>query len=255
MNGIFYIILGLFLLLISTPIGSLVLFLFKNKNSEKVNKVILGFASGVMISASVFGLIVPAIEQSQNMGVFQFLPATLGLIIGSVFLFVVNKITCNNFIKQGKNLSKSYKLFFVVTIHNIPEGLAVGIAFGSAIVAGQISAYISALILTVGIALQNIPEGASVSLSAKNELGNTKKAFYLGTFSGLVEPIFAIIGMLFSTWLCAFMPWLLCISAGAMIFVTIDDLMPDLKYNNSSLGAWSFMIGFVLMMILDVALG
>ena len=243
-------------------------FFFKHKVSEKLSSLFLGFASGVMIAASVWSLLLPSIEQSSSLGKLNFLPAAVGIILGCLFLVIMDKII-PNLLKKDKNndknsvffhkrrgLSKSSKLFLAVTIHNIPEGLAVGLALGNAYLAGQMSAFYSALWLAIGIGLQNLPEGAAVSLPMKEQLGSNKKAFLFGSLSGVVEPIMALIGIWLSTSLSHLMPWFLAFSAGAMLFVVAEELLPDAKNNTSgSIGSIGFIVGFVIMMILDVALG
>ncbi|MFA6860646.1 MAG: ZIP family metal transporter [Clostridia bacterium] len=261
MSTTWIIILGISITFIANTLGCSLVYVFKKKINPKINSCVLGFASGIMISASVFGLIMPAIEQSKGIGDWFFLPASIGLLMGCLLFELIDKFVPHihkaDMNEEGpKNkLSKSMKLFFAVLIHNIPEGLAVGIVFGNAIASGQMSAYISALGISIGVAIQNFPEGIAVSMPIKQETGNNNKAFFLGTVSGIVEPIFAIIALLISTKIHNLMPWLLAIAAGAMIFVTIEDLIPDAKLSSKShIGSWSFIIGFVVMMILDIAL-
>lgn len=268
MDSIIITIIGISFVFLMTTIGSAIVFFFKNKISEKLNSIFLGFASGIMIAASIWSLILPAIEQSTSMGKLNFLPASVGIILGCLFLVFMDKIVpnllkkdknnaqINNFSHKKCGLSKSNKLFLAVTLHNIPEGLAVGLAFGNAFIAGQISAFYSALWLAIGIGLQNLPEGAAVSLPMKEQLGSNKKAFLFGTLSGIVEPIMAIIGILLANILSNLMPWLLAFSAGAMLFVVAEELLPDAKnLYSGNIGSWGFVIGFVIMMILDITLG
>ena len=260
-------IIGISFIFLMTTLGSAVVFLFKNKVSEKINSLFLGFASGIMIAASVWSLLLPSIEQSSDFGKLNFLPASVGIIVGCLFLVIMDKLVPhilsdkskfkaqNTQNKKGR-LSKSGKIFLVVTLHNIPEGLAVGLAFGNAFVLGQTSAFMSALWLAIGLGLQNLPEGTAVSLPMKEQLGSKKKAFVFGMMSGVVEPIMAVIGIWLSTSLSHLMPWFLSFSAGAMLFVVAEELLPEAKNSHpSSIGSWGFIIGFVLMMILDVALG
>ncbi len=282
MNGLTYIIFGITLIFVATVIGSSVVYFFKKGINEKINSCINGFASGVMIASSFFGLILPSIEGAENYGKFSFIPSALGILLGSLFLVLIDKIipliinhssNSNNKLKKGKNfnhstninnsnlsnqnrdglgLKKSTKLFLAVTFHNIPEGLAVGLAFGSSALIGTTSAYVSALSLAIGIAIQNIPEGTAVSLLLKAETASANKAFLLGSLSGIVEPIFAVIGLLLATKLSALMPWFLAFSAGAMLFVTVEDLIPEAKFSATShIGSWGFIFGFILMLILE----
>lgn len=263
MDNFWYIIIGISVIFLATTLGAAVVYLFKKEINPKINSVILGFASGVMIAASVFGLIMPAIDRSSEAwGVWRFVPAAVGIIIGGAFLVVIDKLVPHlhkgTNIEEGlkSNIAKPYKLFLAVTIHNIPEGLAVGLAFGAAIVAGETAVYLSALSLAIGIAIQNFPEGAAVSLPMRTELNSRNKGFLFGMGSGAVEPVAALIGILLATQLSAIMPWMLGFAAGAMLFVVAEDLIPDAKMNSDThLGTWGFMIGFVVMMILDVALG
>ena len=268
MNSFLVTFISIAFIFLMTTLGSAVVFFFKHKVSEKLSSLFLGFASGVMIAASVWSLILPSIEQSSSMGKFNFLPAAIGIIIGCLFLIIMDKII-PYFLKKDKNsdknsefshkrrgLSKSSKLFLAVTIHNIPEGLAVGLALGNAFIAGHMSAFYSALWLAIGIGLQNLPEGAAVSLPMKEQLGSNKKAFLFGTLSGLVEPIMAIIGIYLAQLLSHLMPWFLSFSAGAMLFVVAEELLPDAKNSHPGhIGSWGFIVGFVLMMILDITLG
>ena len=260
--------IGIVFIFLMTTLGSAVVFLFRKNISGKVNSIFLGFASGLMIAASIWSLILPAIEQSAFMGSFSFVPASCGIILGCLFLVLMDKFIPYLLYRKNKkkdknqetapkrSLSKSAKLFLAVTLHNIPEGLAVGLAFGNAFIASQTSAFYSALWLAIGIGLQNLPEGAAVSLPMKEQLGSNKKAFLFGTFSGIVEPFMALLGIWLSTSLSQLMPWFLSFSAGAMLFVVAEELIPDSKTSFSgNIGTWGFIAGFVIMMILDVALG
>lgn len=254
-------ILGITFIFLMTILGSSIVFLFKKSLSGKFNSLFLGFASGLMIAASVWSLIVPAIEQSGYLGSFDFLPATIGIILGCLFLVIMDKVIPYFLNRKNKNnkekkLSKPASLFLAVTLHNIPEGLAVGLAFGNAFIVGQTSAFYSALWLAIGIGIQNFPEGAAISLPMKEQLGSRRKAFLYGSASGIVEPIMALIGIWLSTSLSSLMPWFLAFSAGAMLFVVAEELLPDAKNSYpSKIGTWGFIFGFVIMMILDVALG
>ncbi len=268
MNGLTLTILGISFIFLMTTLGSTVVFLFRRRVSEKLKSLFLGFASGVMIAASVWSLLLPSIEQSSQMGKLNFLPAAIGIILGCLFLIIMDKII-PYFLKKEKNdiqnkeffqkkhgLSKSTKLFLAVTLHNIPEGLAVGLAFGNAFILGDTSAFYSALWLAIGIGLQNLPEGVAISLPMKEQLGSSKKAFFFGTFSGLVEPVMAVVGIYLAKVLSNLMPWLLSFSAGAMLFVVAEELLPDAKNSHSgNIGPCGFIVGFVLMMVLDIALG
>lgn len=255
---------GIILIFLATTLGSALVFCFK-KISPRLNTVFLGFASGIMVAASVFGLLLPALEESADSGIygsFSFIPAAIGFLLGGVFLFFLDKIIPHyhngSDLEEGvhNSLRKSSKLFLAVTIHNIPEGLAVGFAFGAASLIGTNAAIYGALALAIGVAIQNFPEGAAVSLPLKESTGSNKKAFLLGAASGLVEPIFAVVGFFLASFIAHIQPWLLAFSAGAMIYVVFEDLIPDAKLpEHPHLGVWSAMIGFTIMMVLDVALG
>lgn len=255
-------ILGIGIIFAATTLGAALVYLFKKEISNKTNTLFLGFASGIMIAASVWSLLIPAIEGADNYGKWSFVPAAVGFVIGGLFLVLIDK-TVPHF-HNGTNteegfrspLKKSTKFFLAVTIHNIPEGLAVGFAFGAAAAIGETAAYISALGLAIGIAIQNFPEGAAVALPMKNVTGSKHKAFLYGAGSGVVEPIFAVIGYFLAAYLTGIQPWLLAFAAGAMIFVVAEDLIPDAKLaEHPHLSTWGVMIGFVVMMVLDVALG
>lgn len=255
-------ILGFSLIFAATTAGSSLVFFFKKNLSPKFNTVFLGFAAGVMIAASVWSLLIPSIEGSKDYGVWQIMPAVVGFLLGGLFLVAVDKLVPH--IHKGTNeeeglhshLNKYTKLFLAVTIHNIPEGLAVGFSFGVAAALGEPEPFVAALGLAIGIAIQNFPEGAAVSLPMKSAVGSRSKAFLFGTASGIVEPIFAVVGYFLATHLTMAQPWFLSFAAGAMIFVVAEDLIPDAKLaEHPHLGTWAVMVGFVLMMALDVVLG
>lgn len=260
MNGTTITIIGILFIFLMTTLGSAIVFLFKKNISEKINSLFLGFASGLMIAASIWSLLIPALDQSTNFGKWSFVPSAIGIILGALFLVLIDKIIAYFINKKNKtnnyHLSKSGKLFLAVTLHNIPEGLAVGLAFGNAFVLSEISAFYSALWLAIGIGIQNFPEGAALSLPLREECKSKKKAFLYGFSSGVVEPIMAVIGIFLSSLLSRIMPWLLAFSAGAMLFVVAEELLPEAKFKSgSNISTWGFVAGFVLMMILDVALG
>lgn len=260
MSNTLITVLGLSFIFLMTTLGSAIVFLFKKTISNKTNSLFLGFAAGLMVAASIWSLIIPALEGASDMGKIRVLPVTAGIILGCLFLVVMDKAVPYFLYKKRKDrpkrLSKSTTLFLAVTIHNIPEGLAVGLAFGSAFISGQSSVFYSALWLAIGIGIQNFPEGAAISLPMKDKLGSKWKAFLYGSASGVVEPIMGLVGIWLSTSLSSLMPWFLSFSAGAMLFVVAEELLPDAKKAYpSKIGTWGFVLGFVLMMILDVALG
>lgn len=256
------IIFGLCFIFLMTTLGSSIVYFFRNDISHKLSSLILGFASGVMIAASIWSLLIPAINASESYGDFKFLPAAVGFIFGGLFLILIDKIVPH--IHNGKNqeegmkskLSKSTKLFLAVLIHNIPEGLAVGFAFGAASLGNDPAAYVAAMGLAVGIGIQNLPEGAAIALPMRSETNSKHKGFLYGMGSGIVEPISGLIGYFLASQISVLQPWLLSFAAGAMIFVVSEDLIPDAKLEeHPHLGTWGVMIGFVVMMILDVAFG
>ena len=249
-------IFGFAFIFIMTTLGSAVVYFFKREIPAKINALFLGFASGVMLAASVWSLLLPALEQSQAFyGQWAFLPAAAGFLCGGVFLTLLDAFAAR-FYNGEKGKVKSARLFFAVTLHNIPEGLAVGFAFGAASVLGSVEAFLSALLLVVGIGVQNFPEGAAISLPALAAGESAHKAFLQGTASGVAEPIFAAIGYFLASVLRILQPWLLSFSAGAMVFVAAQDLIPDAKCDEAPrTGAWGVLFGFAVMMMLDIAFG
>jgi len=256
-------IFGIAFIFVMTTAGSALIFFFKKNISGRLNKIFLGFAAGVMIAASVWSLLIPALNESaaNGWGRLSFVPAAVGFIGGGLFLLLIDVIVphLHPGSKESEGLpielKKTTKLFLAITIHNIPEGLAVGFAFGAALAINTDAAFLGALGLALGIGIQNFPEGAAVSLPMKAETHSNWKAFLIGTGSGAVEPVAAIIGVVLAYQIVALMPWLLAFAAGAMIYVVVEELIPEARLGeHSNLGTWGVMTGFVLMMILDVAL-
>lgn len=263
MTEVVLTIVGFSILFLMTTAGSALVFFFKTE-SPKANTLFLGFASGVMIAASVWSLLLPSLSQSEEMfNNLAFLPPVIGFILGGAFLVLIDKIVPHMHSGTGEEeglkaptMSKSSKMMLAVTIHNIPEGLAVGFAFGAAHASGDMSAIMSALMLAIGMGLQNFPEGAAVSLPMRASLGSKTKAFAFGALSGAVEPVFAVVGFFLASSLSVLQPWFLAFAAGAMIFVVSEDLIPDARMSeHPHLGTWGVMAGFAVMMVLDVALG
>ena len=262
MDNVTITILGISLIFIATVLGASLVYFFKKDLSQKANTILLGFAGGVMIAASIWSLLLPAMEQSESWGKAKFVPALVGFIVGGLFMVLIDKVV-PHFHKgtdeeEGPRsaLPKPTKMFLAMTIHNVPEGLAVGFAFGGAAVIGTNEAFLAALGLAIGIAIQNFPEGAAVSLPMASQLGSKNKAFLYGALSGVVEPLAAIAGFFLASLLSVAMPWLLSFAAGAMIFVVVEDLIPDAHLaEHPHLGTWGIMTGFAVMMVLDVALG
>lgn len=254
MGNVGITIIGFAFVFFMTVLGAAVVFCFKKEIPQGVHRFLLGLAAGVMIAASVWSLLIPSMQQSSKFGNFSFVPAAVGIMLGGLFLVALDKYLPLKS-KQDQDNKKAMRLFFAVTLHNIPEGLAVGFAFGAASLVGTTAAYLSALGLAIGIGVQNFPEGAAISLPMKTAIGNNKKAFLWGAASGLVEPIASTLGFFLSASIVVLQPWLLAFAAGAMLFVTVQDLLPDATADKSAIGTWGFVLGFMAMMILDVALG
>ena len=262
MNALGMTILGFAIIFAGTIIGSAVVFFFKKDIPVKINSLLLGFAAGIMIAASVWSLIIPSMAASESYGALKWLPTAVGFIAGGLFLMLLDHVIPHFHIgtnlEEGprSHLNKSVKFLFAVTIHNIPEGLAVGFAFGAAAAAGGgDAAYLSALGLAIGIALQNFPEGATVSIPMRNVTGSKSRSFWYGVLSGFVEPVFAVVGFYLSSYVSSLLPWFMAFAGGAMIFVVAEDLIPDAnKSDDPHLGTWGVMAGFVVMMILETTL-
>lgn len=252
----FEVILGILIPLIGTTLGALTVYFLKNNVGKRFQTILLGFASGVMIAASIFSLLLPAIDSSAEP---RWLPASIGLLSGIIFLMIVDRIfpkLHKDMTKINSSKKKNFLLFFAITIHNIPEGMAVGVAFASCIYGGVELTLASAFVLSVGIALQNFPEGAILSLPLKAQGQTKNKAFLLGFASGVVEPIFALLTILLFSFLGPLLPYLLAFASGAMIYVVVCELIPEFRETkHSNWGIISFAFGFILMMIFDIAFG
>ena len=246
---------------LGTLLGASVVFLLRNKMSNRFQKFLLGFASGVMIAASVWSLLIPAIEVSEQQYSLAWLPPAIGFLGGMGFLLILDSVIPHLHINSDKpegmksKLKKSTMLIFSVTLHNIPEGMAVGV-----VVAGVLNQQLSmtmagCLALAVGMCIQNFPEGAIISMPLRSEGMSKLKAFSLGALSGVVEPISAVVTILLIDIMMPIFPYLLAFSAGAMIYVVVEELIPESQNGeHSNIGTIGVAIGFVLMMILDVAL-
>ena len=253
---------GLLIPFFGTTLGSAMVFLMKNKMSQKVEKILLGFASGVMIAASIWSLLIPAIDMAESQGKVAWIPATIGFLLGIVFLLVLDGLIPHMHLESDKpegiksKLKKTTMLVLAVTLHNIPEGMAVGVTFAGALIGNTGITMAGAFALAVGIAIQNFPEGAIISMPLKSEGVSKPKAFLYGTLSGIVEPIGAIITILLTNAVVPILPYLLSFAAGAMIYVVVEELIPESQAGeHSNIGTIGVAIGFVIMMILDVALG
>lgn len=246
-----------------TAFGASLVFLFRKKVSGSMQRIFLGFAAGVMTAASVFSLLLPAMEEAQVMGLPGWLPAGGGFLLGIGFMLLLDVLMPHLHLgaKQPEGLSSSFRrttlLVSAVTLHNIPEGMAVGLTFA---LAAQHSADLSdlsaAAALALGIGIQNFPEGAAISLPLRREGMGRTRAFFWGSMSGIVEPVFGILVVLLAGWIQPAMPWLLSFAAGAMLYVVVEELIPEAHLGeHSNTGTLAVMGGFLLMMVLDVALG
>ncbi|MEE3464272.1 MAG: ZIP family metal transporter [Candidatus Enteromonas sp.] len=263
MTPIIASIISLSIVFAATTIGSACVFFFRHKLSVKMNNIILGFAGGIMIAASFFGLILPSISESKDHfdGPLATLIPIIGFLIGCLVLWAMDKfiphLHKNTEVQEGVQASKlneDFKFFLAVTIHNIPEGLAVGFACGLALSGNTPELMWAALSLAIGIAIQNIPEGAAVSIPLYSEGMNRGKAFVFGSMSGIVEPLFGLAG-LFLAQLAIISPWLLAFAAGAMFYVILDELLPDSRKGGfEHYGLWAFIAGFLIMMSLELLL-
>ncbi len=254
MTNILYSIAGILIPFAGTSLGSALVFFLRKNINEKFQKIIVGFAAGVMIAASVWSLILPAVEMAENQNIIAWVPAAVGVILGVVFLLAINKIAEK--FETGPNGKKLDMLIFSVTLHNIPEGMAVGVCFAGFLAGNAGIALLEAIVLAVGIAIQNIPEGAIISMPLKMEGASKKKAFISGVLSGIVEPISAFITVLLINFVVPILPYLLSFAAGAMIFVVVEELIPEMHNGKKSeLGVIGVTVGFIIMMILDIALG
>lgn len=241
-----------------TALGAAFVFFFKRVR-KGIMDAMLGFAAGVMIAASFWSLLSPAIEMSENLGMISWLVASLGFIGGGILLFIGDKIF-NRMDKENKYTNSSFKrclmLITSITLHNIPEGLAVGVAFGSITYGIEGATLAAACLLALGIGIQNFPEGTAVSVPLRREGFSRKRAFFYGQISGIVEPISGVIGALLVTKIRTLLPFLLSFAAGAMIYVVVEELIPESQTNEKKdLIALFTLIGFSVMMILDIALG
>ena len=253
---------GLLIPFIGTTLGSAMVFLMKNNMNKKIEKILLGFASGVMIAASVWSLLIPSIDMAEEQGKIAWMLASVGFIVGIFFLLILDSLIPHLHLKSDKpeglkaKLKKTTMMVFAVMLHNISEGMAVGVTFAGALLENTGITMTGAFALALGIAIQNFPEGAIISMPLKSEGKSKLKAFLLGTLSGIVEPIGAIITILLTSTVVPILPYLLAFAAGAMIYVVVEELIPESQIGeHSNIGTIGVAIGFVIMMILDVALG
>lgn len=259
MNGI---IIGLLLPFLGTTLGAACVFLMRKAMAARLQKLLTGFAAGIMVAASVWSLLIPSIDMTGGEGFMSILPAIVGFLIGILFLLFLDEIIphqhLDSNVSEGpkSHLSKTTKMVFAITLHNIPEGMAVGVALAAAMEHSLYLPMAGAVTLSLGIAIQNFPEGAIVSMPLRSA-GNTQwKSFLMGTLSGVVEPIGAIVTILLASFVLPILPYLLSFAAGAMMYVVVEELIPETQEGkHSNLGTIGFAIGFLLMMALDVLLG
>lgn len=247
---------------LGTVLGAAMVFLMKKEMNVRLEKLLLGFASGVMIAASIWSLLIPAIEMSEERGNFVWLPATVGFLLGMGFLLLLDSLVPHIHIDSRKpegvksKFKKTTMLVLAVTLHNLPEGMAVGVILAGAMMAGTGITLAGALALSVGIAIQNFPEGAIISMPLRSAGASRRKAFLYGVLSGVVEPVGAVITILLASHVVPVLPYLLAFAAGAMIYVVVEELIPESQSGeHSNIGTVGVAAGFTLMMVLDVALG
>lgn len=253
---------GLLIPFAGTTAGAACVFFLRGQLKAGIQKALLGFASGVMVAASVWSLLIPAMDMSEHMGKFAFLPAAVGLLLGIGFLLAMDRLVphlhlgCEKSEGPACSLKKTTMLVLAVTLHNIPEGMAVGVVFAGMLSQNAQITMAGAFALSVGIALQNFPEGAIISLPLKSEGESRRKAFLMGAMSGIVEPIAGGLTILLARYVEPVLPYLLAFAAGAMLYVVVEELIPEASEGeHSNIGTIGFAVGFVLMMVLDVALG
>ncbi len=253
--------IGLLLPFLGTTLGSACVLFMKHQLDEKIEKILSGFAAGVMVAASVWSLLVPAIEQSEWMGKLAFVPAVAGFCIGMVFLLLLDTFTPHMHIDHHvegpkSTLGKYTMMVLAVTIHNIPEGMAVGVLYAGFLQGSAMISASGAFALALGIAIQNFPEGAIISMPLHSEGLSKTRSFLYGMFSGIVEPIAGLVTILLASMMVPILPYLLSFAAGAMIYVVVEELVPEMSNGeHSNTATLAFMLGFALMMVLDVALG
>ena len=247
---------------LGTALGSAMVFFLKKEMKPFVKKILVGFAAGVMIAASIWSLLIPASEMAEEQGKIAWIPTSVGFLLGIVFLLILDSIIPHLHQDQEKpeGLKSSFKkttmLMLAVTLHNIPEGMAVGVTLAGALTGNVGISIAGAMALAIGIAIQNFPEGAIISMPLRVEGVSKPKAFIYGAISGIVEPIGAIITILLTSHVLPILPYILSFAAGAMIYVVVEELIPESQEGeHSNIGTIGVAIGFVVMMILDTVLG
>lgn len=257
------VFIGVMIPFVGTTLGAAMVYFMRHQLSQKVEKALLGFAAGIMVAASVWSLLIPALEQTEmEYGRMGFLPIAIGLLVGIAFLQFLDSIIphlhrhADEPEGMRSSLGKNAMLMLAVTLHNIPEGMAVGVLYAAYLEGNTAITLASALVLSIGIAIQNFPEGAIISMPLKAGGVGKHKAFWLGTASGAVEPIASVITIIASALMTAILPYTLAFAAGAMLYVVVEELIPETANGiHSNIGTTFFAVGFALMMSLDVALG
>lgn len=256
------VFLGILIPFAGTTLGAACVFFMKNTLGVSIHRALAGFAAGVMVAASIWSLLIPSIEQSEHLGIFSFLPAFVGFWIGVLFLLALDNLIPHLHVGSNESeglkskLNRTTMMVLAVTLHNIPEGMAVGVMYAGFLAGNTQITAASALALSIGIAIQNFPEGAIISMPLKDEGVSKGKAFLGGVLSGVVEPLGAVLTILISQRIIPLLPYLLSFAAGAMLYVVVEELIPEMSQGkHSNIGAVFFAVGFSLMMVLDVALG
>ena len=256
------IVIGLLIPLLGTIAGSAFVFFMKDEMPERVQKSLLGFASGVMVAASVWSLLIPAMEMEEAEGAWAVLPAAAGFLLGMGFLLLIDELTPHLHLGTSQpegprsKLSRTAMLALAVTIHNLPEGMAVGVVLAGAGQGVETISMASAVAVSLGIAIQNIPEGAIISMPMRAEGNSRWRSFMLGSLSGAVEPVGGLTVILLASLLTPVLPYMLAFAAGAMFYVVVEELIPEASSGrHSNLSTIGFAMGFVLMMVLDVVMG
>lgn len=253
---------GVMIPFIGTTLGSAMVFFMKNQINRKLEKLLMGFAAGVMVAASVWSLLIPSIEMADGQGKIAWIPAAAGFILGMAFLLLLDSVIPHLHLDTDKpegirsRAKKATMMVFAVTLHNIPEGMAVGVTFAGALLGDTQITMAGAFTLALGIAIQNFPEGAIISMPLKSTDVTRRRAFLYGMLSGLVEPVGAVLTILLAGLIVPMLPYFLAFAAGAMIYVVVEELIPESQSGeHTNIGTIGVAVGFVVMMVLDVALG
>ena len=253
---------GILIPFVGTTLGAACVFFMRKTLSKLLQRALAGFAAGIMVAASIWSLLIPAIKQSENMGDLSFVPAVAGFWIGILFLLMLDHLIPHLHVGSEQtegpksNLSRTAMMVLAVTLHNIPEGMAVGVIYAGFLAGNTPITAAGALALSIGIAIQNFPEGAIISMPLRAEGESKNRAFWGGVLSGVVEPIGAVLTILAAQLVIPVLPYLLSFAAGAMLYVVVEELIPEMSQGeHSNIGTIFFAVGFSVMMVLDVALG